>query len=1202
MDAAWDRGLHELSETFALRRSEFEFLLNTKLISLSTCRYLFTEVLDTDRNELVDKFETMCMMCLCSALSNSQKVELLFDLFNLNDKGYLTESEISLLILSVVRVVEKIDAKWPVPAKPAWLHVVKLSLQHFAKIDKTGKSLRKPELVVFASETVEVARYLDAWRGHASQVLVAKDEQWKDVFFPCNDSAIVPLREWVKKGLPPAVFIRWRRRTNVGDACEQYGHPRFLSHSVSVLRTSDKKKLYHGNGILGLGHLKQRMLADRWFLNAVTLCCSRAETFLHLFASTGQEETVGRYNTRFYEGMGWRSVFIDDRFPCDLLCRPIFSTSSDTQEACMMVLEKGLAKYMGSYGNIGLSSDRHDCTLFGMRLLTGGHVFRVPVLDYMWKNARNDIDFKKGEKDGAQYILELLQEGSMVSFGRSESMALYSNNQKKNKNITLATIQAEMEAEEMLQREKDGIPPDEDEGIQLGPDGLPKKKKYKFKAKLPPHGRVYPVIACYDVLGGDKFVHLRDSFGELLEIYGQECNENAVYQKDDRKFVDERSGYCRWVKVPLEDLPVMFDTIFVSRYPDGLKQLCSKLKLPQWRTDIVKGKTSGPAKPARFTLNVLGHAHPVPPPPPKDVETRLSKLRNKMEKEMVVSTDIVSQDMDVNFDYDQFRYFPSATRAKQSANGQGGGGGGGGGGGANSELNEALATLRAEVDALKPVDMALTVSSNVPWAVASTDAAGAKLRLRIVPSLETVKYLRSVRAKMEALKELELAIVVEREEAQKALLAVDDDKPDDSKNKKKQKKDEDDNEDKGDDGESKQEKEKLDGEEEDDEVDPKNKKGDSKSDEEESSEEEDDSDDESGSEEDDSEEESDDEETKKRKKKEAEEDEKKRKQEELDEERMLALEVATKEKVLEMDWFEVRDSGPQSWISKSLSMYVGKYHVLCDVSYDMDKDRLYHLSKPKDTSEAPWLENRPLEIDTIWLQVSSVGRYEVRGLDDRQKSPIFARNVTNVTLKPARWPFAAEHQEEVASRALTDILTDLRREVDYKGAELMTLTQTFTEKWGMQLKSWRQQVKEDAEEQRIIERELKRAAKAKKKKEEERLARKEAEKEMEAMRVEKALQEERKKKFNKKGSKFRKNKDEGQATPAAATTEAGDNAGANVEAGAGVEAGASADSTDAAAGADAGADAAPVTPAPAEADDDDDGDDTEEKNDEEEES
>ena len=277
VEECWCRGMYELSETFALRRSEFEFLLNSKLVGLSTCRYLFHEVMDTDSNELVDKFETMCMIVLASALSNTRKVQMLFDLFNLNDKGYLTESEVSLMVLSIARAVEKVDPKWPVPAKPAWLHLVQLSLKHFAVIDTTKKSLRKPELVKFASETAEVARYLDAWRGHASQVLVAGDEQWKDVFFPCNESAIVPLQEWTNKGLPPNHFVRWRRRIHVGSIVERNGCPRFFSHDVSTLRTRDKRKLYHGPGVLGTGSLQQSLLADRWVLNAVAVVASRAD-------------------------------------------------------------------------------------------------------------------------------------------------------------------------------------------------------------------------------------------------------------------------------------------------------------------------------------------------------------------------------------------------------------------------------------------------------------------------------------------------------------------------------------------------------------------------------------------------------------------------------------------------------------------------------------------------------------------------------------------------------------------------------------------------------------------------------------------------------------------------------------------------------------------------------------------------------------
>ena len=46
----------------------------------------------------------------------------------------------------------------------------------------------------------------------------------------------------------------------------------------------------------------------------------------------------------------------------------------------------------------------------------------------------------------------------------------------------------------------------------------------------------------------------------------------------------------------------------------------------------------------------------------------------------------------------------------------------------------------------------MTVASSVPWAVAGSSAAGAQLRLRVVPSLETVRELRSIREQFERLR------------------------------------------------------------------------------------------------------------------------------------------------------------------------------------------------------------------------------------------------------------------------------------------------------------------------------------------------------------------------------------------------------------------------------------------------------------------
>ena len=85
-----------------------------------------------------------------------------------------------------------------------------------------------------------------------------------------------------------------------------------------------------------------------------------------------------------------------------------------------MLVEKALAKYLGgSYGLIALCSGRSDASLFSLRLLTGGHVSRLFTSAFDWQSVSNDIQF--GSLDGIAAVERLLEEGSCVSFGVSES-------------------------------------------------------------------------------------------------------------------------------------------------------------------------------------------------------------------------------------------------------------------------------------------------------------------------------------------------------------------------------------------------------------------------------------------------------------------------------------------------------------------------------------------------------------------------------------------------------------------------------------------------------------------------------------------------------------------------------------------------------------------------------------------------------------
>jgi len=1004
LESFWVRGMGELSETFALRQHEFEFLLNSKLVTLPTCRFLFNQVLDTDKNALVDKMEVMCLVCLCSQLSNAEKVEFLFELFNFNEKGYIVESEMALLILSITRVVAKVDHKFKDPPKPVWKHVIDLAYEHFAHIDTTKKSLRKPELVAFAAGVPQVTNYLDAFRGHAAQVfikmkkwkptkkgdkepkiqLTADGKKWTDVYFPCNESAIIPLKGWITEGLVPYHFVRWRRRQNVGEITATTAYPFLFSHKRSVLRTLDKRKLYYGPGILGNGYLKQGVLADRWLLNGLAACLGNPMLIESLFSTTGQEDTVGRFNVRIFEGSGWRGLYVDDRIPCNPQCTPLFAQSSDTTECWPFIFEKAMAKYFGSYGTIGLCSKRMDATLASIRLTTGAHVYREAVADYEWKNV--DFEVSSEEKNASKKIGEILKEGSLICLGRSEGMALHTNCFKQSPRIA------------------------------------------------PPHGYLYPIVANYTDAAGYKFVKIRDAFHDYLSFVGESHNTNKDYQKDERRKVDEMSGHCNTVTIPLEKLPDLFDTLILVRFPDALRPVAEKMSLVPWRTDYLKMRTRGKENPAKFLLKVIGH--PRPPQKPDDALQimRLSKLREKQANEMVVSDDIVSQDMSSDFNFERKRTFPTAEKTRQE---------------------NPIALSDAEMENLRkrenlkmmltPIDVCLTVSSTCPWGVGGAPEAGAKIRLRVVPSIRTIKALRVIRKKKQEIVAEAEAKAAEALARQKALLAADGEAVP---------ADDDVDEEGEEEGKEASDKKAADGVEK--APDSARSKSSKKRSESQAGE----SDSGSGSDVSDSDSDKGDSDDSDASTKEV---------NKADEEAARLAKILEKERVLELEWFETRVSAEQCWISKSVKLYPGEYYILADVTYDLPDKRIFHLASPREKTEWPWLDGRPLEVNKVCLQTTSTGQFQVNCLWDQKACPRHGMSVASVTMHPSKWPFSAENQDETASRGLIKMVSDLREQIKVSGALFYACAQEFKSKFRHKLKLYKAHLDEEAEKKRLYD-------------------------------------------------------------------------------------------------------------------------------------
>ncbi len=546
----------------------------------------------------------------------------------------------------------------------------------------------------------------------------------------------------------------------------------------------------------------------------------------------------------------------------------------------------------------------------------------------------------------------------------------------------------------------------------------------------PPHGYLYPVVVDFTDEHGYKFVKIRDAFHDYISAVGETLNTNKEYQKDDRIKVDDMSGHCNTIKIPAERIPHFFDTIMVVRYPDALRPLTEKLGLPPWRTDYLKMRTRGKESPARFHLKVIGHARDrdqerlVEGVAPVQIE-RLSKMREAQANDVAVSDDIVSQEMNAAFDYDRFRTFPTAEKKSVGLKVS-----------HQTEAQEEAARAKKEMqELLRPVDMCITVSSTCPWSVGGAPEVGAKLRLRIVPSTRTIRALRVIGLKKQEIKKELQARQAEEVAKQKALLAAEepvaafDAKAEPAgKNLK-----------------------------------PGGAGGDSDVSEEEEEEEDGDDDEEEDSDEESSEKEI------------------PYEQRLLDEEAQRMADIQRKERVLELEWFETRDSSQSCWISKSVPLYPGDYYILADVSYDLPNKKLFHLASPKEKTECPWLDGRPIEVNKIWLQATSVGQFQVKALFDPAECPKHAVSVSSVTFRPSRWPFSAENQDETSSRMLNVILDDLRTQIEVSGARFLSYAQEFKNKFRHRIHMYKKFL-DDTEEARRLEEEL--AAEIQKKKEE----------------------------------------------------------------------------------------------------------------------
>ena len=136
---------------------------------------------------------------------------------------------------------------------------------------------------------------------------------------------------------------------------------------------------------------------------------------------------------------------------------------------------------------------------------------------------------------------------------------------------------------------------------------------------------------------------------------------------------------------------------------------------------------------------------------------------------------------------------------------------------------------------------------------------------------------------------------------------------------------------------------------------------------------------------------------------------------------------AQKEAILREEFFEMRRSANCSWLSQSLNLWPGEYYVSADISFSMSQEKLLERTAPIDITEAPWLDNRPHEVDNVWCQLSSAGTFGVRALSP-EECPEYAASVTSIAVQPEKFPFSFETPAEASSRGIDAMLTRLKNE------------------------------------------------------------------------------------------------------------------------------------------------------------------------------
>lgn len=346
IDLMRERHQHDLAGTFALGSRQFCILLG---IGEDEGFLIFREIFDTDKNNLVDAFETMAAVTMLASMPVQEKIDFIHSLYDFNGSGDVTVDELTIMLRTVAVGCSKMDAQViasDVETVSVW------SDRAFQALDRSlEEEISKAEFDNFVMTHPEISNILQYWQGGVNQVIIPPGTKFEDPEFPANGTSLYVDVSSPPKGMVPPDSIQWLRSDEV------------LIEEASV------HKLFAGG--LMEGDIRQGQIANSWFVSALAILAGRPDLLKELFVPTGQESN-GRYCVRFFKEGNWVYVYIDDLLPCNNLLRPLFTRPGQPGAFWACLVEKAYAKLHGKY-----SSFIKGNVEYALRDLTGGAVTKI---------------------------------------------------------------------------------------------------------------------------------------------------------------------------------------------------------------------------------------------------------------------------------------------------------------------------------------------------------------------------------------------------------------------------------------------------------------------------------------------------------------------------------------------------------------------------------------------------------------------------------------------------------------------------------------------------------------------------------------------------------------------------------------------------------------------------------------------------------